>query len=76
MSPLRRTTYSFRNLSEAEAGAIKPLRLRIVKAQSQSVNELSTRLPYGKSNPEWFRVINDMQPTDAIQPNQIVKVVS
>ena len=39
---LRRTAYSFRNLSESEAEAIKPLRLRIVKAQSQSVNELSS----------------------------------
>ena len=72
----RRTAYSFRNLSESEAEDIKPLRLRIVKAQSQSVNELSKRLPYGKSNPEWFRVMNDMQPTDAIQPTQIAKLVS
>jgi predicted Zn-dependent protease len=56
----RRATYSFKRLGSAEARAVQPLRLRVRKAESQSVRNLATALPYGSQNEEWFRVLNDL----------------
>ena len=73
----RKTTYSFRKLSQAEASNIKALRLLLVPAnKTDTVRGLSKTLPYGKYNETWFRVLNDMKAGQQVKPNQRVKVVA
>lgn len=72
----RETTYSLASLSPSEAGAISARRLRVrTVARGDSVATLARGLPYGRFNPEWFRVLNDMAPGSEVQPGQVVKVV-
>jgi len=73
----RRSAYSFRTLSAAEAAAVKPLRLTVRQATSRDrVRQLSHGLPYGELNPEWFRVLNDLPPGAEPKPRQSIKVIS
>ena len=72
----RSTMESLRVLSASEAAAIRPLRLRVVPAQSGDTAEaLSRNLPYGSLNPDWFRVLNDLEPGGQPQPGTPLKVV-
>jgi predicted Zn-dependent protease len=69
------TTDSFRRLSAEEAAAVRPLRVQVVEADSgDRVSRLSSNLPYGRFNDEWFRVINDMAPGEEPQPGNKLKV--
>ena len=73
---LRRSTYSFRTLSTEEAAKINAMRLLVVPAGPQdSVAGLASSLPFGRFNENWFRVLNDLQPGQALAPNQRVKIV-
>ncbi len=58
---LRRTTYSFRRLSQAEADAIQPLRLKVrpVKAGETAI-DLAARFPFERFQREWFRLLNNL----------------
>jgi predicted Zn-dependent protease len=73
---LRRTTFSFRKLSAAEAGQLKPLRLRIhtVKA-GETQASLAEKMPYPDYRLLRFRVLNGLSEGDALQPGQQVKLV-
>jgi len=74
---LRRATYSFERLSEAEAAKIKALRLLIVPAQAgDRVAVLSRPLPYGQFNEAWFRVMNDLAPDQPLTPGRLLKVIA
>ncbi|MEK9752741.1 MAG: hypothetical protein VW338_05960 [Rhodospirillaceae bacterium] len=74
---LRRTTYSLRRLSDAEARAIKPLRLRLHRVQSgDTVAALAARFPFERFQREWFRVLNDLSLGDALVPGSQVKLVT
>lgn len=69
------TTDSFRRLSAEEAAAVRPLRVQVVEADSgDRVSRLSSNLPYGRFNDEWFRVINDMAPGEEPKPGNKLKV--
>jgi len=70
-------TYSFKRLSQAQAEAVKPLRLRGRPARNQDrVRNLASTLPYGPQNENWFRVLNDLGPGAEPQRRQILKIVS
>ena len=74
---LRRTTYSLRRLSDAEARAIRPLRLKLYTVRSgDTVALLAQRFPFERFQREWFRVLNDLSLGEALVPGTQVKLVA
>lgn len=74
---LRRSSYSLRTLSTAEARGIKALRLLVVPAQAgERVDVLARNLPYGRYNADWFRVLNDIAPGQQPKAGQPLKVIA
>jgi predicted Zn-dependent protease len=74
----RRTTYSFRLLSNAEAQALKPLRLRTRKpGRGETLATLARRSGGGgKFSEERLRVINGLGPRDRLPRDQRVKIIA
>ena len=73
----RRTTYSFRRLNPSEADAIRGRRLIIAPVHSSdTIQALSRTMPFGQFNDRAFRVLNDLSPSDALQPGQNVKIIA
>jgi len=73
---LKRTTYSFRTLSPAEAAALKPLRIRIVRVKpGDTVPSLSARMAFPDRKEERFRVLNGLSPSAGLTPGMLVKIV-
>lgn len=73
---LKRTTYSFRRITEQEAAAIKPYRLRIVEVQpGDSVQSLAAAMPFTSLQEERFRVLNGLGPNQTLTPGTLVKTV-
>ncbi|MEX0697413.1 MAG: M48 family metalloprotease [Dongiaceae bacterium] len=74
---LRRTTYSFRRLSAAEAASLRPQRLRVVTVQpGDTVATLGQRMPFEDYREERFRVLNGLGSNDRLVPGQRVKIVT
>jgi predicted Zn-dependent protease len=73
---LRRSTYSFRPLTPAEAAQLRPLRLKIVHAGAgDSVAALADRLALTDHRDAQFRALNGLKPEDPVLPGQAVKLV-
>jgi len=73
---LRRTTYSFRRISNKEAAALEPLRIHMMTtAPGDTVSALARRMPLGNFNERWFRVLNGLSPTARLHAGQRVKLV-
>lgn len=73
----RRTSYSFRRLSEKEAATIHPRRLVVIKARGDdTVRGLARTLPFGEHNEETFRILNDLKHGEELTAGQAVKVVA
>ena len=73
---LKRTTYSFRRISEAEAAKIKPYRIKILTvAQGDTVQSLAAQLPYTNLQQERFRVLNGLGPNDQLAPGTLIKTI-
>jgi predicted Zn-dependent protease len=73
----RRTSYSFRRLTPAEAAALKPLHIRTIRAAAgDTVRSLAARQPDGEFREERLRVLNGLGPNQEIVPGQMVKVVT
>ncbi|PPR21929.1 MAG: hypothetical protein CFH38_01266, partial [Alphaproteobacteria bacterium MarineAlpha10_Bin1] len=73
----RRTTFSFRRLSTAEAAALQPRRLRIVTVRAGDTAEtLSRSMAFDDFQVERFRVLNGLRPGEPLSPGQRVKIVS
>lgn len=73
----RRTTYSYRRLSDREVANLKPYRLRVVTVgRGDSVRSLAARMPYDRYNEDRFRVLNAMGPNDTLRAGQRVKIVT
>jgi predicted Zn-dependent protease len=73
----RRTAYSLRRLSAAEAAALKPLRLRVVTARrGDTVEKLAAPLPFEDYKSERFRVLNGLKPGEEPEPGRRLKIVS
>jgi predicted Zn-dependent protease len=74
---LRRTTYSFEHLSENEAAAIKPLRVRIKRVSSgDTVASFSARMPFERFSQEWFKTLNGLRQGETLRPGAWVKVIA
>lgn len=74
---LRRTTYSFRMMSPAEASKLRPLVLRIVTVQrGDTVESLARRMPYSDYKLERFEVLNGISRNDRLRPGQKLKMVT
>lgn len=73
---LRRTTYSFRKLSAEEKAAVRPWRLKVVRAGSgDSAETLAARMAPDQWKPELFRVLNGLPAGGQPQAGQRVKLV-
>ena len=74
---LRRATYSFRRLTQAEVDAIKPLRLEVRKARvGDTVANLAQHFPIERFQREWFRLLNNMKVGQRINLGQRLKLVT
>lgn len=73
----RETTYSFRRLSDAQAQAVKPLRIRVVTVrQGDTVESLAQRMAVDPYKVETFRIINGLQPKETPAPGTRVKLIA
>jgi len=74
--PFRRTTFSFRRLSEREKADLRPWRVTTpTVAPGSNVAQLSRGFPLPGPKEEWFRVLNGLAPNSQPFANQRVKVV-
>jgi predicted Zn-dependent protease len=72
----RSTTYSFKPLSAAEAAALKPYRVQVVRARSgDTVQSLAARMVFPDHREERFRVLNGLGPSDGLPRDGLVKIV-
>ncbi len=73
---LRRTTYSFRKVSAAEAAKWKPWRIRLHKVVAgDTVESLAAQMPFSKLRVERFRALNGLGEGEPIKLGQTVKLV-
>lgn len=73
---LRTTTYSFRKLTAAEAAAIKPQRIAVVRVGTgDTVERLAARMAMPDRKVERFRVLNGLQGNEGLRAGQLVKIV-
>jgi predicted Zn-dependent protease len=73
----RATVNSFRRLSEAEARAIQPLRVRLVAVGAgDTVATLARGMAVGDAKEERFRVLNGLDAQDEPEPGTRVKIIS
>ena len=73
---LRRMTYSFRALSEAEAAALRPRRLKVLTVQpGDSLDSLAARMPFPDFRSERLRTLNRLPRGASLTPGQRLKTV-
>ncbi len=74
--PFRRTTYSFRQLSEDEIAAIHPLRIRFkTVGEGDNAEKLAATMPMEKFNLQWFELLNNIKAGDVLKPGSQVRVI-
>ncbi|MCC7167949.1 MAG: M48 family metalloprotease [Rhodospirillales bacterium] len=74
---LRRMAYSFTRISQAEAALVKPLRLIVAPArEGDTPQKLAASLPFEQFNADWFRLLNDLEPGQALPVGKPIKVVA
>ncbi|MBT4738855.1 MAG: M48 family metalloprotease [Rhodospirillaceae bacterium] len=74
---VRSTINSFRQLTDAEAAELKPLRLITVQAAgTDTISTLAQTMPYGALNDDWFRMLNDLSPGQPVPVGRSIKVVA
>jgi predicted Zn-dependent protease len=73
---LRRVTYSLRRMTEAEAKAVKTLKLRVMTVKPGDTPEkLADLMPLESFRLDWFQALNGLTPTDNLTPGNKVKIV-
>jgi predicted Zn-dependent protease len=73
---LRRMTYSFRKLSDAEAAALKPYRLHVVTVKTgDTVQSLAAKMPFESYNVDRFLVLNGLEPGARLVPGERAKII-
>lgn len=73
---LKRATYSFRRLSAAERGAIKPYHVQIVTARSgDTPSSLAARQAFDRSSEDRFRVLNGLRGGEGVQAGTRYKII-
>lgn len=74
--PFRRTTYSLRQLSQSEAAALRPLRLRVVEVRAgDTIASMAGRMAFDDFRRERFMVLNGLQSDNDLRPGMLVKIV-
>lgn len=74
---LRRTTYSFKRLTPAEASRLRPLVLRIITVRrGDTIGRLARRMPYSDFQLERFEVLNGISRNDPLRVGQKLKMVT
>ncbi|MDX1711309.1 MAG: M48 family metalloprotease [Rhodovibrionaceae bacterium] len=72
----RRTTYSFRRLSDEEALAIKPYRLDVQRVQrGETLSGIARAMPYDDFQLERLAVLNGLDKNDNLVAGQRIKTV-
>jgi predicted Zn-dependent protease len=72
----RRTTYSFRRISQAEAAAVQPRRIKVVRvAPGDTPRSLAGTFPFEAFRLRWFEILNGLRPGQGLRPGSRVKVV-
>jgi predicted Zn-dependent protease len=66
---------TFRTLSNAEAAALRPYRLRVIPPAGASVAQLAQRLPYGDFKTERLLVLNGADNAAEVTTRPQVKIV-
>lgn len=73
---LKRSTYSFRRLSDAERKAIKPYHLEVVTARAgDTLASLAARQSFDQLPQEQFRILNGLAPGQGVQTGQRYKLI-
>ena len=73
----RRTTYSFRRLTPAEAAAIAPLRIRVATVRPGDTAEaMAARMPFETFRLEWFEALNGLARSQPLIPGERIKIVA
>jgi predicted Zn-dependent protease len=70
------TIRSFQRLSNQEASALKPLRIRVVTAGAgDTAQSLAARMVFEDFREERFRVLNGLNPGDAVKSGERYKII-
>tara|TARA_R110002072_G_scaffold19040_4_gene70539 strand:- start:2074 stop:3609 length:1536 start_codon:yes stop_codon:yes gene_type:complete len=73
---LRRTSYSFKKLTAAQAAALTPYRIKIRTADdSTSLSAEAQMLPFSDHQEDRFRVLNGLDSAKDLQPGQLFKTI-
>ncbi len=73
---LKKTTYSFRRLSESEKTSVQPQRIRIVTASANDTQAtMAQRMAPGNLAQERFRVLNGLAPNEPLKAGELYKIV-
>ena len=73
---LKRVSYSFAKLSNAQKAKLQPYRVRIVTAKSgDTIASMARRMPYNDSPEERFRVLNSLLPNEALVAGRKYKII-
>jgi len=74
---LRRASYSFDTLSNAEKNTLKPNTLRVVTAKSgDTIASMASRFPYSDKKEERFRILNSLLPNESIVAGRQYKIIT
>lgn len=74
---LKELVTSFRRLTEAEARAVKPLRIRIVTVKAgDTAASIAARMAFSDFKVERFRVLNGLKPDEQPKPGTLVKIIA
>lgn len=74
---LKRASYSLRTMSESDKASVQPYKLRVLTARTgDTVNSLSSSMPFPTMKAERFRVLNGLNPGQDVRPNELYKTVS
>lgn len=76
LDDMKRSTYSFRSMTDREKSTILPDRIKIVTAGSgDTVSTLAARLPFDQFREDHFRVLNGLKPGEQVKAGQKYKIV-
>jgi predicted Zn-dependent protease len=72
----RRATYSFRRISQDEADAVKPLRIKVVTVKdADTAKSLAAGFPFEAFRLRWFETLNGLRPGERLKPGTRAKII-
>jgi predicted Zn-dependent protease len=73
---LKRTTYSVQRISEAEAQAVKPLRVRVLRADADvTADDLAATMDVHAFQKEWLELMNAGIDFSNLSDNTRIKII-